>query len=435
MTDQVITQENPVTVSTNPELVNTPLTRESIMALGNRVRLSDSDPDAGLDLYCYNRCTNDDCRLVRDCRGIIFNGTNIVLKGFPYTYEFADDNTQKLSELLGNDWSSYKFYEAHEGALLRVFNWKEKWYVTTHRKMDAFRSKWSSKESFGQMFKKAVEFLYTTDNSHLKEILGSDTEDVYTSFINNLNKSYQYMFLVRNNYENRIVCQPPTNPMIYHVGTFVDNGKVLNLSVDTGIPYPAKYEFRNITEISDFVRENKFDNIQGIIIFTPDNIQYKLMNTEYKELFCARGNEPSVKYRYLQIRMDKKMSDMLYFLYPRYADTFDDYENTLYDAAKQINTNYIQRFIKKKYVTVPKEEYTVMNACHEWHLQDRVRNRISLRKVIEILNEQPPTNLNKIIRRMKNQTEETSPQKTFRPRARSDADKYKPKEILGEENS
>ena len=133
--------------------------------------------------------------------------------------------------------------------------------------------------------------------------------------------------------------------------------------------------------------------------------------------------------------MDKKLSDMLYFLYPRYADTFDDYENTLYDSAKQINSNYIQRFIKKKYVTVPKEEYTVMNACHEWHLQDRVRNRISLRKVIEILNEQPPTNLNKIIRRMKNQTEETSTQKTFRPRARSDADKYKPKEILGEENS
>ena len=146
------------------------------------------------------------------------------------------------------------------------------------------------------------------------------------------------------------------------------------------------------------------------------------MNTDYLELFNARGNEPSIKFRYLQIRMDEKQTNMLYFLYPRFADTFDEYENTLYEIAQQINSNYIKRFIKKKYVTVPKEEYTVMKACHSWHLEDRERNRISLRKVIELLNEQTPTSLNHMIRHFKS----ISKTQAKRPRAKSDLDVVNP---------
>ena len=91
----------------------------------------------------------------------------------------------------------------------------------------------------------------------------------------------------------------------------------------------------------------------------------------------------------------------------------------MYDIAKNVNNNYIRRFIKKKYVTVPKEEYLVMKAAHTWHLEDRSKNRISLRKVIELLNEQPPTNLNKMIRRHNSEKDENGEVKK-RPRAKSD---------------
>ena len=60
---------------------------------------------------------------------------------------------------------------------------------------------------------------------------------------------------------------------------------------------------------------------------------------------------------------------------------------------------YVKRFIKRQFVTLPKEEYTIMRACHAWHLEDRSKNRMNLRKVIEKMNEQPPTILNKMIRR------------------------------------
>jgi hypothetical protein len=90
---------------------------------------------------------------------------------------------------------------------------------------------------------------------------------------------------------------------------------------------------------------------------------------------------------------------MLYELYPRFTDQFESYENTLYGFAKTIYDAYVKRFIKRQFVTLPKEEYTIMRACHSWHLEDRGKNRMNLRKVIEKMNAQSPTTLNKMIRR------------------------------------
>jgi hypothetical protein len=82
---------------------------------------------------------------------------------------------------------------------------------------------------------------------------------------------------------------------------------------------------------------------------------------------------------------------------------FEDYENALYSIAQNIYNSYVDRFIKKKWVTVAAEEFNVIRACHSFHEQDRKQNRISIKKVIDILNQQTPTCLNKMIRRFKNE--------------------------------
>lgn len=92
---------------------------------------------------------------------------------------------------------------------------------------------------------------------------------------------------------------------------------------------------------------------------------------------------------------------------------FDDYENCLYNIAQSIYKSYVQRFIKHNQVVVPREEFQVIRECHSWHLSDRNTNRISLEKIITVLNKQPPTNLNHMIRRFKMELEE----KTKNPRS------------------
>ena len=99
--------------------------------------------------------------------------------------------------------------------------------------------------------------------------------------------------------------------------------------------------------------------------------------------------------------MDDKKNDMIKFLYPSHIPMFDEYENYLYDTAKFIYKSYVDRFINKQTVTIPKEEYRIMSQAHTWYCSNREVNRISLNKIIEIVNEQQPTHLNSIIRRIK----------------------------------
>ena len=393
----------------NSELQNEVLTREAVESFGNKVLLVDHDKETNLDLFCYIKCLDKDPDLLKQCRGVVFHDSEIVLRGFPYIPEYNDTEEELIKKLLVDNRGTYKFFDSHEGALIRVFNFNGKWYVSTHRKLDAFRSKWASKESFGTMFSNALEAEYDINENLRTRIENPKSEEddsVLTKFLRTLDTDKKYMFLIRNTVQNRIVCTAPRRPTIYHVGTFVEGELSFNNFVD--LPYPREHKFSSTKEIIDYVHNMDAKSLQGIIIFAPNNKQYKILNKEYQDLFNVRGNEPSIKFRYLQIRLDLEKTDNLYCLYPDKAHIFDDYENVIYEIAKHINRAYVDRYIKRLFVTVPKEEYHIMKTCHEWHLKDRKRNRISFQKVMEVINEQVPTFLNHMIRKAKTSKLESS---------------------------
>jgi hypothetical protein len=361
---------------------------DSAAKLGNQVRLVDSN-DAGLELYCSVRDENE---VLRQWRGIVLHkDQGVVMKAFPYTIEMVENEADNITKSLENIFDKCTFFDAHEGALIRMFYFDDKWYITTHRKLDAFRSKWASKESYGTTFLNSLK-AEKEHNKRFNNLLPNESDDILINFENILDKNKQYMFLIRNTKENRIVCSAPDTPTVYHVGTFVDG--VLTMNEDIGIPYPTQHSFKNVNDLLTFVDKCDPRNFQGIFIFAPNNTQYKIIQQDYHELFLARGNQPSVKFRYLEVRMNQRQTDMLYYLYPDMAEEFDNYENIIYEIAMYIYKAYVQRFIKKMHVRVPTEEYIVMKQCHKWHEEDRSTNRISLNKVMDILNTQKPSNIN-----------------------------------------
>jgi hypothetical protein len=376
-------------------------TRANVVAQESKIRLVDSDEETGLDLFCYNRCSNEEDDFVKQCRGLVFHGDTLVMKAFSYTTEYSHDDPT-LPEVF-SDLPNWSFFTAYEGALLRLFYFSGRWFLSTHRKLNAFRSKWASRESFGTLFKRALENEMVRSPDFASRL--GEGENVLDRFQSSLDKSKQYMFLLRNCSDNRIVCSPPAEgePLIFHVGTFLGNDhRILSMAENIGLSYPERHEFFSLDDLVNFVQtEVDPKRVQGVVCFGTQNRQVKVLHPSYMEMFRARGNEPSVKFRYLQVRMNRKMVDMLYQLYPDLAPTFDDYENTIYDIARSIYRSYVQRFIKRNYVTVPKEEYLVINECHSWHLSDRENNRVNLDRVIQMLNKQPPTNLNHMIRRFK----------------------------------
>jgi hypothetical protein len=373
------------------------LTRNVIEELGTQVRLVDKDEDNKLDLFCYVKCTNTDTDLIKRCRGVVFNKDKIVINAFPYTAEY--NHTESLNTILG-DFSKYSFYDAYEGALVRTFYFNGKWFLSTHRKINAFKSKWSSRDSFGTHFKRALDKEELL-NKKFSERLPLDGDNILDRFYTILDKTKQYMFLILNSDDNRIVCQSPSEkqPNVYHVGTFSD-GK-LSMDEDISLPTPYKHTFLNIDELYNYVSKIDYNLLQGVICFSSDNTQIKIINKVYQDLFRVRGNVPSIKFRYLQVRMNKKFTDMLYYLYPYMEDIFNDYENTLYDIAMGIFNAYILRYMKKKHTIVPQEEFQVLKECHNWYMEDRNERRVTLECVIRAMNTQSPTALNHMIRRFK----------------------------------
>jgi hypothetical protein len=419
---QKSTAEELVTESVDSKqttITGNPFTRNKVESLGNRVRITDTDEESGLELYCYVKCGPEDSSLLRQCRGVVFHEQKIVMRAFPYTIEYNHHNDEEIERDISPIFENCSFYDAHEGTLIRMFNFEGKWFTSTHRKLNAFKSKWASKESFGDVFVWSLENEFNT-NEKFRNSLPEEGESTLERFQSTLDTEKQYMFLVLNTKDNRVVCQAPQEPQLYHVGTFVE-GKLV-LTEDININYPRKHNFANMGEAHDYINNIDIRDLQGLIIFAPDNKQYKILHKDYQHLFKARGNEPSIKFRYLQVRMNQEYVDMLLHLYPDMKETFDNYENMLYAIAKMIHASYVTRHIRNKWSQLPTEEYNVDKACHNWHEEDHKNNRVRLEKVVEVLNLQSATALNKMIRRYNEENKKKDEiQNTIQTRNRSNS--------------
>lgn len=392
---------------------NVNLTHEYVSENSN-VSVTDSNEE-GLKVYYYNECDESSDENIKNTRGVVFDKDGkIVMKTFGFTPEYSvkDYNLINNVVLNGIDNSMFTYnsdtnmfelsdkgviiFESEEGSLIRVFNYNEKWYISTHRKLDAYHSKWSSKVSFGAVFESAITHLYNTSEG-FKDWVGELGENkLIDQFLTKLNPEHQYTFLLRNTKENRIVCKEPDHPTVYYVGSFWNEGNSFGFDA-IPISTPRRPLLNSTDEIVKFVESCDPNSIQGVIIVTKDNKIYKIMNDSYNELYSVRDNCPSVKFRYLQVRTNPVLKQQLIKLYPNFVSEFNKYESVILEIAKEIHNAYISRFVNKQYRKVSPDLYVIIKICHGMHIADR-NVKITFPKVLETLNKQSGVYLNRIIK-------------------------------------
>lgn len=403
-------------MSTN--LVN----RADILARNDKIRLMDKDEETGLELYCYDTCNDNECDLIKQSRGVVFCGEELVLKTFPWSVELAHTEKEAILSRL-RELGSFTVYPAYEGTLLRMFHFGGKWYLATHRKLNAFRSRWACRETFGDLFVQALWYEFAANANFMEQISekadGLVTEDeIFPLFQKCLDPSLQYVFLLRAAKENRIVCKPLDSksdhswveyePRFFYVGHFKKGDEEFYRSGSPAFcpvmtPIGACGGDETLTPLTPeglLMRAALVDprEMQGYICFGSNNRQLKIVNSSYQEAADVRGNEASVPYRYLQIRMDKNMRERLYTLYPEHVPKFEEYETILFELSKKIHTAYIQRFVRKEYVRVSPEQHIVLKACHEWYNFDRFNRCVTQEQVMRKMNQQPSHILNRMIK-------------------------------------
>ena len=367
-----------------------------------QIRLIDSDPKNNIELFCYDNCSVTDPDIVKACRGIVFSGEKVVLQGFPYTYEFTEDNDRKEIDDIFTS-SSPRFFDAYEGTLIRIFSFNNKWYLSTNKKLDAFKSRWGSKTSYGDYFISALIHEIHVSTVFREKLGFADHDEegipavILDRLFNILDHEKQYMFFLINNFNNRIVCEYD-HPKFLHVGTF-ENGALSLEHEDLGFDYPKEHFFDSPDALFNYINNHVNHRLlQGVIVFTNDNKQYKIYNKTYLDLYKIRGNEASIKFRYIQLRNDTVKKNMLVELYPEFNESFISIESTITELCNNILQSYINRYIRKQYVVLPVEQFIVLSEVHKWFLQDK-DNRVSIKIVIDTFNKQNAPTINRMIKK------------------------------------
>lgn len=371
------------------------------MTTSNLISVEENN-NLGLRLFTFTSCQPEDSIDVKINRSVILDNTDTVIcKSLPYTTEIENLDDEQFNNLNLDD---YDICPSIEGSLIRLFYFNNQWIISTNRKIDAFSSYWSSRFSFGQLFMNHLLNIYPNQMNHVLEY-----------FYSKLNTTDTYFFLIQSNYENRVVCNVP-EPKMYYVGKYVNNDySVLNrepFDSEGSIPQIQKIttEIKSVQDLKDYIMGHvlPFDT-QGLLLFNNStNEQIKIYHPEYRRYWRIRNNVPNLQLRYLQLRLAPETELSQFFtLYPRFRPVADRIENDILEIARLIYHAYVNRFIRKQYVSIPREMYHILKMAHEWHISDRTNNKIYFHKIMTFVNEQEPGLLLGIIRKFLRQQQTT----------------------------
>lgn len=388
------------------------------------------DENDELVLCGYTRCDNTFADEVKVHRGIIKekNTDRIIALSLPFTDEFtlSESTLEELKPDTEQPDEKHVFFNSIEGTMLRVYWYNNQWYVSTNRKIDAFQSYWSSRVSFGKLFLDQLQKMQKSQHSQ-QEVVGEVTSDIslqeqLSVLTTHLDKEFIYFFLLRPTIDNRIVCAVYMNDCgIYYTGRIakadqdkpvrevkidLDDESVTNLSHNSDqngnkvIQKNHKLVFHTWSDVMKHVNNINIWQHQGVICFDrSSNHQWKLIHPLYKHYWEIRNNNPNLYLRYLEIRQDARKREDFFRLYPRFIDIAEKIEEKIFQLSKHLCDAYIERYIRKRFLSLPKQEFFVLKKAHEWHNADKEHNRIYRDKIYTLLNEQPSNSLYQMVKR------------------------------------
>lgn len=333
-------------------------------------------------------------------RGSIYSGEILLFKGFPDPTEYTDE-TFTLHE----DISAWRVFECLEGTLMRVFHYDGCWYTSTSHKLDAFKSKWASRETtFGKSFSQELRLL----DPVLSNAVEDDNLFLSQFYEKYLGKEKLYAFLLKPTHEERIVCDYAAENRVVYIGCeqrdthFVDFDDEISLEDGTNVYKRVELVgLKSSKEIVDYVYNNvDYRTSQGLILFNQDHgnmIAAKVLLKEYETRFLVRGNVSSRRFRYLELRPDSGKCDEFLALYPDMKQQCEELETEIYSVCKHLHNLYMKIYINHEKVSkLSQEEDNALKRIHKQYLNTRqptIPGRIN-----DILTNGDATRLNRLLR-------------------------------------
>lgn len=382
--DEVENEIQVDSINGTPLLLDNPIAEDlmNIIGISKREAKNVKIFNQFLDLYLlhYTRCRNDSPDILKKIRGIIvcLKQKKIVCQSLPYTTELLPVQVNKSYFTKKIE----RIYSFREGTILRLFYY-DGWKVSTHHRISASSSTWSTHINNTKNFNDMFEECCRKENFDL----------------NNLNKDWCYVvFMIHHN--NTVICTNQPRYAINFVAAydvkqnmrFIKNEEIIENPVP-GMSYPGMDELQTTEKI---VKSNNREEIAailskkaesinrkdagGLMIIFEDGTSLKIMNTKYKSYLEAKGNEPLVLARYIQIRMSfpssctadsdarQKYNQTLrkfMKLYPDQKDKFYEMDVKLCSISKIIHSHFVSRFVNGEYLSLDPKTYRFLKRIYE----------------------------------------------------------------------
>lgn len=338
------------------------------------VGIRKTDELDGLECFCSDNPPTDNFE--KSIRGCVFFGKKLVLKPLPYSTDIVVDDT--FDSPIENI-SDFIVYDMRECTIIRLFFFSEKWYITTHRKLNAYKSKWGCAPSFGEIFE---SFILKKTNKSLQE------------FYNTLDKNLSYTFTIGTVANTR--CVSPTHDSINLFVCQNENGDIVE-NDDMSDWYQKKLDFKDITSAKNYVLELSFPYTScGLYLLNPKTLEsFKFINNDYNKLTKLRNNIPSIPFAYVNCMFDPVKNLMFRKLYPEMETVFNEYDRDVQQIASNIYNDYVKRFLYKQNFIVPKYENAMLYSLHGMYIQNH--ERVTMSTVFDMLKTTNPSNINKML--------------------------------------
>jgi hypothetical protein len=332
-----------------------------------RYFLKESPDFENLVLVHYTDDSDISNPIVKQSRGIIFDKRNnqIVCHTFEKSVEPAINALEmmpheiehRVSVAPMNFAELYRCEYSYDGTQIKLYHYNGEWRVATTRSINAFRSKWSSSKSFGEMFEDAV--------------------DQYPGFMERLNPEYVYAFVLMHP-DNQIVVKYDV-PRLVHVLTRVSNTWTEVSDVDLGVPKPERIWYESEENLLNDVwlrwtNQNK-PNIthEGIMLVDRNGQRMKLLFEKYQEYKNLRGNMRRPDYRMLEMRKEPGTRMEFVDTYNLY-DEFHVFEDRYQKMITKVHHYYMKKFIKRelqKLTDVPQIYRNLLYKLHQNYIITR----------------------------------------------------------------
>ncbi|AAS18177.1 unknown [Singapore grouper iridovirus] len=230
-------------------------------------------------------------------RGLVHCGKNVIFRSLPHP--LVRETIPK--ELALKD---CLVYPAVEGAVVNVFYHDDKWMICSNKKFDISKSSWSAAPgSFKRAF---VKCLRATWNDHSSWADPFDKSYLQRFCEVNLCSEKGYIFMVFTP-EERIMCskEKETLKLLATYDRFSDQhcyDNYLRLSCGTEIQCSQALKFGNAHNLLKKLNKQDPRESAGFVVIAPNGKHYKLFSAEYARILRARGEQPRILNRFLQLK-------------------------------------------------------------------------------------------------------------------------------------